>query len=372
MWGHARALDRGFNLLKYEHDLSLDDRIARLNVMETYAGAGGNPDIHAGWGQAARDRGHNVVRNEIMYAGNPEGGWQDTDLGYMPEMPGNILNFTAEDVIRRFGGKTPDVFYASPPCEGFSQAARHQGWEDWADEHEKKKQFNLARNRGDARYFMQPGVGPTPGNPQAHRGRGLMNHTFGMIDDLQDYRIHNEGRDLDDPMYWWLENPTGMMRYQPEVGARTLAQPPQSLAADYPGDFPPPNMSRRPNQPPLPSVTHSSYSGPFAEALGLDRHDIPGHPALPSRKPTDLWTNAQDIWTPRPHTKVGKHGGIFHAKAPRGAKTGVQAVEDWITPQGLKIPKYHMRSLIPYGLGLDTIQAVERAKRGERPPGKLF
>ena len=93
---------------------------------------------------------------------------------------------------------------------------------------------------------------------------------------------------------------------------------------------------------------------------------------MPSRKPTDLWTNASDIWTPRPHTRVGKHGGIFHAHAPRGAKTGVQAVEDWTTPQGLRIPKYHMRSLIPYGLGLDTIQAVERAKRGETPPGRLF
>lgn len=372
MWGHEKALDGGFDMLKFEHDLSLDDRIARLNVMETYAGAGGNPDIHAGWAQAARDRGHNVKRNEIMYQGNPEGGWQDTDLGYMPELPGNILSYTADDVIREFGGKTPDVFYASPPCEGFSQAARHQGWEDWAGEKEKKEQFNLARSRGDARYFMRPEVGPTPGNPQAHRGRGLMNHTLGMIDDLQNYRMNNEGRDADDPMYWWMENPTGMMRYQPELGARTLAQPMQSLSADYPGNYPPPNMKRRANQPPLPSITHSSYSGPFAEALGFDRHDIPGHPSLPSRKPTDLWTNSQNIWTPRPHTRVGDHGGIYHAKAPRGAKTGTQAVTDWTTPEGLRIPKYHMRSLIPYGLGLDTIQSVERAKRGETPRNRLF
>ena len=43
-----------------------------------------------------------------------------------------------------------------------------------------------------------------------------MNHTLELIDGLQDYRVHNEGRDTDDPMYWWLENPTGMMRYQPK------------------------------------------------------------------------------------------------------------------------------------------------------------
>jgi hypothetical protein len=41
-------------------------------------------------------------------------------------------------------------------------------------------------------------------------------------------------------------------------------------------------------------------------------------------------------------------------------------------PDGTVIPKYQMRSLIPYGLGLDTIMAVERALRGEPQPGNLF
>ena len=211
-----------------------------------------------------------------------------------------------------------------------------------------------------------------------------MNHSLKLIDGLQDYRLNNEGLDPDDPMYWWLENPTGMMRFQPELGTRHLAQP----------------LGMKPRtgqQTPHPSVTHSSYSGPFAEELGFDRHDIPGHPAIPSRKPTDLWTNAQGIWQPRPHTKIGLaadapelsssleelqanlgnrikevptapkrpgHAGKYHAWAPRGARSGTQGIGDYKMPSGLTMPKYQMRSLIPYGLGLDAITAVERAKAG--------
>lgn len=357
----------------------------KLNVVETYAGAGGLDEIHAGWGQAARDRGHNVLRNEIMYAGNPDEKWADYDLGYMPELPGNILNFGAQDIIDQLDGKTPDVFYASPPCEGHSVSARMQGWTDWAGEKKKKDAFNRARNEGDADYFKDPSVGPTPGNDAARTGRQLMNHTLKLIDDLQDYRMNNEGRDNDDPMYWWLENPTGMMRYQPEMGMRTLGQPQ--------------GTKLKGRDIPFPTITHSSYSGPFAENIGMPRHDIPGHPSLPSRKPTDLWTNASDVWMPRPHTRRGLHqnapvfdadladlqgkygkrveevpkredvrrfgdSGVYHEWGPRGAKTGTQGIKPLNLPSGIRIPKYHMKSLIPYGLGEDTIVAVERALAG--------
>ena len=394
MWGHAIAFERGWNLLKqqenYDHDLSMDDRIARLNVLETYAGGGGNPNLPAGWSQAARDRGHNVLTNEIMYAGNPMKDY-DVDLGYMPDFAGDIRNFTAEDIIRRFGGKTPDLFCASPPCEGHSISARMAGWEDWKDEQEKKDAFNRARNAGDWAFFDDPSVGPTPANEQAHLGRSLMNYTWDLVDGLQDYRTHHEGRDTDDPMYYMVENPTGMMRYQPEMAVRPMIQPA--------------GVRRRGKQAPSSSVTHSSYSGPWAEHLGFARHDIPGHPSLPSRKPTDLWSNMGDIFTPREHTKVGLHenapelnmsledlrakfgnrveevplapkkpghAGVYHAWAPRGARSGTQSIGSFTMPDGTIMPKYQMRSLIPYGLGLDTIMAVERALRGEPQPGNLF
>ena len=122
-------------------------------------------------------------------------------------------------------------------------------------------------------------------------------------------------------------------------------------------------------------------------------------PPMPSRKPTDLWTNSSDIWIPRPHTRRGLHrnapvfdadladlqakygkrveevpkrenvrrfgdSGVYHEWGPRGAKTGTQGIKPLALPSGIRIPKYHMKSLIPYGLGEDTIVAVERALAG--------
>ena len=380
--------------MRYEDDgdYSLINEFGPLKVGEWFAGGGGNENIHAGWGQAARDRGHDVKTNEIMYAGNTDEvddkgkHWANKDLGYTPDLAGDIRNFNLDDVLRLWGGKTPDVAYFSPPCEGQSVSARMQGWQDWMGHPEKKKAFNQARNSKDADYFKKPNIGPTPSNESAHLGRELMNHSFNLIDEMQDYRLNNEGKDADDPMYYWLENPTGMMRYQPEVGLRPLAQP-----AD--------KKPKSGKNAPWPSVTHASYSGPYAKKLGFERHDIPGHPSIPSRKPTDLWSNAGGIWTPRPHTKIGLHqdanvfgmtleeiqskfgnrvkempkrplagkeghSGKYHAFAPRGAKSGVQDIKSHTLPSGLVMPQYQMRSLIPYGLGEDTIRAVERARAG--------
>ena len=401
MWGHRKALEGGFGVMKYDHDLSIDDRIARndaLNVFESFAGVGGNREVHGGWSQAAHDRGHNTARNEIMFAGNTiprddkNRPWADVDLGYKAELAGDIRNFTADDVRAQFGGKTPDVFFASPPCEGHSISARMQGWSDWKGEQAKKDAFNRARNTGDASYFMRPGVGPTPTNDAARSGRDLMNHQLEMFDELQDYRLNNEGRDADDPMYWWLENPRGMMRYQPEMGMRPLIQPR--------------GQRRTGKQAPAASVTHSSYSGAMAEKLGFPRHSMPGHPDIPAMKPTDLWSNAGDIFFPREHTRVGIHenapeldmsleelkakfgprtklpkrpapgkgggGGVYHQYGPRGARSGTQGVGSYTLPNGLVIPAYHMKSLIPYGLGLDAIVAAELASRGETPRDRLF
>jgi len=396
MWGHRKALARGWDVLKAvnlnlgEDDLSAANEVAKLRVVDNFSAGGGFEGMGAGWSQAARDRGHDVKTAEIMYAGNPNKEY-DVDLGYMPDLPGDILQYDLDDYLSLFGGKTPDVFFSSPPCEGNSVAAfGSKPWADWEGQDKKKKDFNRARNAGDANFFMREGVGPTATNAKSQGGRALLLHQLDMIDQLQDYRLNNEGRDADDPMYWWLENPTGMMRFQPELGARNLAQP----LRDFKGQ---PVKPRRGQQTPWSSVTHASYSGPFAEMLGFDRHDIPGHPPIPSRKPTDLWTNASNIWQPRPHTAIGLaadapelnmsleelqakfgnrvkevptapkrpgHAGKYHQWAPRGARSGTQGVGDHKMPSGLTMPKYQMRSLIPYGLGLDAITAVERAKAG--------
>jgi hypothetical protein len=67
----------------------------------------------------------------------------------------------------------------------------------------------------------------------------------------------------------------------------------------------------------------------------------------------------------RENIKRAGDGGVYHAWGPRGARTGTQGIQSLTLPDGIRLPQYHMKSLIPYGLGEDAIIAVERAKAGE-------
>lgn len=62
-------------------------------------------------------------------------------------------------------------------------------------------------------------------------------------------------------------------------------------------------------------------------------------------KPTDLWTSVKN-WEPRP---MCKNGDECHESAPRGAKTGTQGRSGAVT-----------RSMVPYDLGLEILDAIER------------
>lgn len=53
-------------------------------------------------------------------------------------------------------------------------------------------------------------------------------------------------------------------------------------------------------------------------------------------KPTDIWTNALDIWKPRP---MCKNGMPCHEAAPRGSQTGTQGIKG-----------NYLRSVVPYEL----------------------
>ena len=159
-------------------------------------------------------------------------------------------------------------------------------------------------------------------------------------------------------MLYFVENPTGMMRYQPEIGRRNDLLIPSDLTdPQYRA------MMRGGNPPP--SITHSSYSGPLSQKLVGRLGSLPGHPigALPSRKATDLFTNASPYFQGRRRSRNKFDAGIYHAPAPRGAKTGIQGLDDYTDPEtGVEIPKYWLRSLIPYELGVDVIDALERMK----------
>lgn len=61
-------------------------------------------------------------------------------------------------------------------------------------------------------------------------------------------------------------------------------------------------------------------------------------------KPTDLWGDVPG-WTAR---EMCKNGAPCHEAAPRGAKTGTQGRDSWVT-----------RSMIPYDLGAEILAAME-------------
>tara|TARA_R110000824_G_scaffold216498_2_gene403121 strand:- start:237 stop:782 length:546 start_codon:yes stop_codon:yes gene_type:complete len=154
-----------------------------------------------------------------------------------------------------------------------------------------------------------------------------------------------EFKKLNPNLFWWLENPRGMMRYQPELSA----------------------ISRV-------TVTHGSYHDPAASHFGLPGDAHVGMPEghLPPCKPTDLWGDFPGTWTPRPYLQK-KFGGILYMKAPRGSRTGIQGMDGSAkSPSGEKIGAYWVRSLIPFYLGWDTITAVERELGVEAPIDYIF
>ena len=107
---------------------------------------------------------------------------------------------------------------------------------------------------------------------------------------------------LEPKIGWLIENPRGVLRKLPPVQG----------------------LTRR-------TVTYCQY--------GDDR-----------MKPTDLWGEVPG-WVPR---AMCKNGDSCHEAAPRGAKTGTQG------RAGAKL-----RSMVPYDLGAEILQALESAGEGQ-------
>lgn len=123
-----------------------------------------------------------------------------------------------------------------------------------------------------------------PQTPTAQLGIELVEHTLKLIRELQ-------------PEHWVMENPRGILRKLPVV-----------------------------KYIPRVTVTYCQY--------GDSR-----------MKPTDLWGNLPDGFTPR----ACKNGDSCHTPAPRGSTTGTQ---------GLKGAKN--RSRIPYALGQSLVDALSQ------------
>ena len=153
----------------------------------------------------------------------------DNDEQHQPDLNINMLALDPGHLPFR-----PDILWASPPCQAFSVAAIGHNW-----------------NEDDK----------TPKSERARIGIMLVAKTLAVIREAA-------------PRWWFIENPRGMLRTLPLMGA----------------------YIRR-------TVSYCQY--------GDTR-----------QKPTDVWTNAS-WWQPRQRCKPGTP---CHVAAPRGSRTGTQGI----------------------------------------------
>ena len=284
-----------------------------LIILDLFSALGGTGWVDSGWSCAARRRGHTVITLEI-------------ESMFSPDINEDILLVSVEEIIEACGGYAPDIVLASPPCEAFSVARIWDNWDNWNVERKK-----LAQPYIEAREQTPDHLAPKPRNARTEHGRQLMLKTIELIMAL---------KQENPAMYWWMENPRGMMRYQIELST----------------------MRRE-------TIHHASYHNPAANAFGFlgDEDNRRPDDPLPSLKPTDLWCDAPDQWRPRPMLKMSD-GGTLYQKAPRGAKAGIQGMSSMPHPHGGPlITAYFVRSLIPFYLGWDVIVACEKALKVEAP-----
>ncbi len=165
----------------------------------------------------------------------------DIEKNNAPDLLADIGKLNKNDI-----NFIPDIIWASPPCTCFSVASIGKHW-------------NKDR---------------TPKSENAKKALILLSHTIELIEELK-------------PIYYFIENPRGMMRKLPMMSI-----------------FPIRN-----------TVTYCQYG---------DKR----------MKPTDIWTNCFS-WKPKPPCK---NGDSCHVSAPRGSRTGTQGmslIEKWHIPHDL-------------------------------------
>ena len=171
----------------------------------------------------------------------------------------DIFDFDYEKV-----GFIPDIIWASPPCQTFSIASCYV-------------------------HYSKDNDGFNPKTLLAQQGLNIINK---MKEIIAHYT------DLNNDLYYIIENPRGLLRKMPEMKIY--------------------NLERE-------TVWYCQYGDTRA-------------------KPTDIWTNVD--WIPRPVCKNG-NPDCHHIKAPRGSKTGTQ---------GLK--GNYERSVVPEKLCREILESI--------------
>jgi len=168
----------------------------------------------------------------------------DMNWRFLPDIAVNILDW---DRSLLPAGFIPDVIWASPPCQGFTIIDVNRNW-------------------------TKRGKVAVPISERAVLGVILVKKTLEIIKDLH-------------PLYWFIENPRGMLRTQSVV---------RGLLRN--------------------TVTYCQYGEYY-------------------QKPTDIWTNCTS-WDPKPPCKAGAR---CHVASQRGwSHMGVMGLKD--ATERAKIP----------------------------------
>lgn len=185
-----------------------------------------------------------------------------------------------------------DVILASPPCQAFSLASvRHH----FLATNKCANCGTVIKRLSGERWseccdHQQPKLKKPIMEPKSDFGRfslELVKRTLDIVAYTQ-------------PKFWWMENPRATMQH-----------------------FVPPTVPRT-------TVWYCQYG------------DL-------SAKPTHLWGQWPDTWTPRPECHNGNRD-CHHQPAERGSKTGTQGKKGAVA-----------RAVVPYELSMDVCLAVEKA-----------
>ena len=125
-----------------------------MKILELFSGT-------ESFSKVARERGHECFT-------------VDNDASFNPSLCIDIMELTPEMVIEKFG--SPDVIWASPPCQKFSIMTVYRNW-------------------------IKEGDNYTPKNEDVKNAIEIIKHTLLIIEKLQ-------------PKFWIIENPRAMLRKQ--------------------------------------------------------------------------------------------------------------------------------------------------------------
>ena len=176
------------------------------------------------------------------------------------------------DINNKILSQRIDIFWASPPCTTFSVASISHYWKDGK-----------------------------PKNEKALHGIAMLEKTIEIIK-------------KNNPRYWFIENPRGMMR-------KVIDELFEKHGIK--------NYQRN-------TVSYCQYG---AEIM----------------KPTDIWTNCKQ-WVPKP---ICKNGAPCHERAGRGSKTGVQGIYNlkWEKARGGSATA---RGVIPPSIFKEILKALKK------------